>query len=671
MSDPFSGPASKNWAIAIVHGLGTPEPGETRKAVCDGIRQVKSDFAPDEVSGKSNQDAAEFAQQWKFAGGRAKVAEVFWGDLSLVRGSWRDVFWALCINLFGATHLVRRVLQKSSRFVRLLSRVPFYLVRWIVFPVHVLCLLISLPFLLLQWSSAAGGTDYLTSSNQVFLWTVAGCAFAGAAVTVWLLGRRRKRVRPQPWDVAASFTAFAGVSAACATTTASTWFEQCVEVYGGTKQNLGAILLEVVNRTSSFGVGLCKIVVISTPIEESSVQGIGRYIALNEFVTDTTYFLAAGAVLVYLLIAIVNWLFGRRDVAHAMFFVTTICMVLVMIVAILLQPIDWVTRSVQFGAATAANLATPRVQAEAAKYLEAYWYELGFVLWLAVVVVGAAVAIAWRKTKGRRAGGRSGASSGASAEITYARIIVSVIFQSTVITATLVFIVAFIWSSELQILYHGWYTFKVPSKPLGAVFLGLLMVVVLSFRQLRLGLDIAMDVINHFVEHPKHNFPIRRSISQRFHDVLDDLTRDGDRPHLLVIAHSQGTVITVDALMKDIWNKPLVESGEALKDRVSSMTILTFGSPLTHIYQHYFPEDYAPFSTTVLQKLSTDSNVQWLNIYRVDDFVGTVIAGPNDAFPRNIGIKIGKKGGGHFHYWEDDVLGVPDIRAQLPGANKS
>lgn len=597
---------------------------------------------------------------------------MFWGDLSLVRGSWQDVFCALCINLFGVSHLIGRVLQKSSRLVKLLSIAPFYLVRQIVFPVHILALFISLPFLFLQWTSAAqiDSTDYLTSSNWVFLWTVACCALAGAAVLIWLLWRRRHRVRPQPWDVAASFTAFAVASAACATTTASNWFEQCVKVYGGTKQNLGDILLEALRGASSVGTAgtaVCKIVVISTPIEEKSVQGIGRYIALNEFVTDMTYFLAAGAVLVYVVVAIANLLLGRRDVAHAMFFVTTTCMVFVMVVAILLQLVDWVTRSVQFGAAVAANMSTPEVQAPVAGYLEAYWYELGFVIWLAVAAAGVAVAIAWRKTRRR---GRAGGGPARSAEIIYERIIVSEIFQFTVIAATLVFIVAFIWSSQLQLLYKNWYSFPIPSKPLGAVFLGLLLVVVLSFKKLRLGLDIAMDVVNHFVQHPKHIFPVRQSISQRFYEVVDRLTGDEDRPHLLVIAHSQGTVITVDALMKDIWNDTRVKNGKALKDRVSGMTILTFGSPLTHVYQHYFPEDYAPFSTTTLQQLATNGNVEWLNIYRVDDFVGTVIAGPTDTFPRNIGIPIGKKGGGHFHYWEDDVLGAPAIRVHLPGADR-
>ena len=86
----------------------------------------------------------------------------------------------------------------------------------------------------------------------------------------------------------------------------------------------------------------------------------------------------------------------------------------------------------------------------------------------------------------------------------------------------------------------------------------------------------------------------------------------------------------------------------------------------THIYQHYFPEDYGSFSGTALSKLADDARVRWLNIYRADDFVGTIIAGPSDTFPRNVPMKEG----GHFCYWEREVLGAPEICVHLPGANK-
>ena len=72
MPDSSSGPTSKNWVIAVVHGLGTPEPGETREAVCKGIQGVKRDFAPEAGPETSSRDPT-FPHQWTFAADAPKV----------------------------------------------------------------------------------------------------------------------------------------------------------------------------------------------------------------------------------------------------------------------------------------------------------------------------------------------------------------------------------------------------------------------------------------------------------------------------------------------------------------------------------------------------------------------------------------------------------------------
>ena len=65
-------------------------------------------------------------------------------------------------------------------------------------------------------------------------------------------------------------------------------------------------------------------------------------------------------------------------------------------------------------------------------------------------------------------------------------------------------------------------------------------------------------------------------------------------------------MITVDALMHGIWSKQLTEHRKPLSELVASAAILTFGSPITHIYQHYFPRDYGAFSETGLKDLAAD-----------------------------------------------------------------
>ena len=72
----------------------------------------------------------------------------------------------------------------------------------------------------------------------------------------------------------------------------------------------------------------------------------------------------------------------------------------------------------------------------------------------------------------------------------------------------------------------------------------------------------------------------------------------------VIIAHGQGTVITLDTIFGSLERsdvrgpvEPMRQSGlwtgmppswnqQCLQDRVSSLTILTFGSPITNIYQH-------------------------------------------------------------------------------------
>ena len=62
------------------------------------------------------------------------------------------------------------------------------------------------------------------------------------------------------------------------------------------------------------------------------------------------------------------------------------------------------------------------------------------------------------------------------------------------------------------------------------------------------------------------------------------------------------------------------------KRGVKTLNIVTFGSPLTHIYQHYFPADY-PAGTTAIVAQQLGSNVTWSNIFRVDDPIGTEVPG--------------------------------------------
>lgn len=109
-----------------------------------------------------------------------------------------------------------------------------------------------------------------------------------------------------------------------------------------------------------------------------------------------------------------------------------------------------------------------------------------------------------------------------------------------------------------------------------------------------------------------------------------------------MIAHSQGTVIAFDALRHELW--------ERVKDRAASLTVLTFGSPVTHIYQRYFSRPYPAIANTPnLAKLAAEPGLKWFNVYRIDGFVGTYV-GASVPVP----VERPMPPGGRTHYWQQD-----------------
>jgi hypothetical protein len=73
--------------------------------------------------------------------------------------------------------------------------------------------------------------------------------------------------------------------------------------------------------------------------------------------------------------------------------------------------------------------------------------------------------------------------------------------------------------------------------------------------------------------------------------------------------------------------------------------LITMGSPLTHIYGHYFHQNYQ-FTTQ-----SNEALLNWINIYRRDDFVGTRVHGNGTEA---LNFKVRPKG--HSHYWSDETV---------------
>jgi hypothetical protein len=138
-------------------------------------------------------------------------------------------------------------------------------------------------------------------------------------------------------------------------------------------------------------------------------------------------------------------------------------------------------------------------------------------------------------------------------------------------------------------------------------------------------------------------FERRRGIEARFRAVLERVAAAERPTHLTIVGHSQGTVIAVDVLA----------SRPRALDEVE-VSLVTMGSPLTHLYERYFPHHYGVDRPNPLVD-------RWINIYRIDDYIGTEVR-PGSSMPENQPVDLVGPDG-HAHYWRQ--LAVAKYLAKL------
>lgn len=202
-------------------------------------------------------------------------------------------------------------------------------------------------------------------------------------------------------------------------------------------------------------------------------------------------------------------------------------------------------------------------------------------------------------------------------------------------------------------------------------------VLFLSVHYLRPGLDIVLDIVNHFYfrsatsDDRKQNegedfdidevtfnggefyFSRRDTIHRRMKRILDYYRRTlTGKPALTIVSHSQGTMIAIEVLND--------EELDWVTQKFSRVNFITMGSPFHHIYQQYFSHFYPPLDAPMWERLRGRVS-RWLNIFRIDDYVGTDI-----DFPRSLPqVTSGRYSNhavqrrGHSYYWRDrQVLDV-------------
>lgn len=212
------------------------------------------------------------------------------------------------------------------------------------------------------------------------------------------------------------------------------------------------------------------------------------------------------------------------------------------------------------------------------------------------------------------------------------------------------------------------------------------MVAALNLTPLRDGLHIVQDVINHFYRRwepfpwffweffptKATEFEIQQLIEARFREVFTRVFEFGDVTHLTIISHSQGTMIAVNVLS-------LFGLDQATRNKISGRLqdlhefhLITMGSPLSHLYQYYFPGRYPSFTSSLWNDLRDQlQDCNWVNIYRIDDYVGTHIHQVGPERPNwpglNRPLNVPITSGGHTKYWAKDVFDRPEMKEALPG----
>jgi len=230
-----------------------------------------------------------------------------------------------------------------------------------------------------------------------------------------------------------------------------------------------------------------------------------------------------------------------------------------------------------------------------------------------------------------------------------------------ILIATTIVLTHFLWFRSP--VWPAWFKDEAPQ-----IVGGLVTVLVLLFpmfaRKLRNVLHVLLDVGNHF-DRPEQDFPTRRRIETRFRIVLNTLLERERPTHLVVLAHSQGSVIAADGLNS---RDPTTTRNLA---SLTEVTLVTMGSPFTHLYQYYFGRAYPPLGDCAWEPLRRRVK-RWINVYRVDDYIGTYVdeSSLGSQSPSGDGVLALSNHnagyGGHTNYWrQQEVLCI--LVHWLPG----
>jgi hypothetical protein len=193
-----------------------------------------------------------------------------------------------------------------------------------------------------------------------------------------------------------------------------------------------------------------------------------------------------------------------------------------------------------------------------------------------------------------------------------------------------------------------------------------------TFGRLRVTLDAVLDVDSYFRDPPNRQ-PPRARIYSRYASLLVYL-RDRGYARIVIVSHSQGTVISADLLR-------YLHVQRRLPDLVGAIPIafVTVGSPLRDLYAERFPLLYpwmgsnAEGFATAGPSASDLGTVEWVNACRSGDYVGRFLwTPPGHAYRIALvgpdgKVEADRAGdrtefclgvGAHTHYFSNDAVAL-------------
>lgn len=195
-----------------------------------------------------------------------------------------------------------------------------------------------------------------------------------------------------------------------------------------------------------------------------------------------------------------------------------------------------------------------------------------------------------------------------------------------------------------------------------------------TFGRLRVAIDAVLDIDNYFADPPNLQ-PPRARIFSRYASLLRYL-RDRGYQRIVIVAHSQGTVISADLLHYLNVQRRL---GEVVGN--VPVALVTVGSPLRDLYAERFPLLYRWMGSNAESFEAAGPGVdalgvvEWVNAGRAGDYVGRFLWTPPSDADRFRVATVGRDGrvlarrangrtefclgaGAHTHYFSNDAIAL-------------